>query len=108
VGAVEVRSAGNVRPKCFPARFDRRARGSRPLLVIAKTSSGQARRVADLLLAWHNAEENGGWDPVDPWQLDTQDRSGHSPGDRIHSRRTSSIPTTLALPPRSQTFGNCA
>jgi hypothetical protein len=22
------------------------------------------------LLAWHNAEENGGWDPVDLWQVD--------------------------------------
>ena len=37
------------------------------LLVIAKTNSGQARRVADFLLDWHNAEENGGWDPVDLW-----------------------------------------
>jgi len=26
--------------------------------------------VADFLLAWHNAEENGGWNPVDLWQLD--------------------------------------
>lgn len=41
------------------------------LLAIAKTNSGQARRVADFLLAWHNAEENGGWNPVDLWQLDT-------------------------------------
>jgi hypothetical protein len=41
------------------------------LLVIAKTNSGQARRVADYLLAWPNAEENGGWNPVDLWQLDT-------------------------------------
>lgn len=41
------------------------------LLVIAKANSGQARRVADFLLAWHNAEENGGWNPVDLWQLDT-------------------------------------
>jgi hypothetical protein len=41
------------------------------LLVIAKTDSGQARRVSDFLLAWHNADENGGWNPVDLWQLDT-------------------------------------
>ena len=41
------------------------------LLVIAQTNSGQARRVADFLLAWHNAEENGGWNPIDLWQLDT-------------------------------------
>ena len=32
--------------------------------------AGQARRVADFLLAWLNAEENGGWDPVDLWNLD--------------------------------------
>ena len=42
------------------------------LLAIAKTDSGQARGVADFLLAWHNAEENGGWNPVDLWQLDTR------------------------------------
>src|SRR5271165_6060339 len=41
------------------------------LLQIARQDSGQARRVADFLLAWHNAEENGGWNPVDLWQLDT-------------------------------------
>ena len=29
--------------------------------------TGQARRVASFLLAWHNAEENGGWDPTDLW-----------------------------------------
>jgi hypothetical protein len=58
------------------------------LLVIAKADSGQARRVADFLLAWHNAEENGGWNPVDLWQIRYRDRSGHSPGNRIHSRRT--------------------
>ena len=27
--------------------------------------------VANFLLAWHNAEENGGWDPVDLWRVDT-------------------------------------
>ena len=31
---------------------------------------GQARRVADFLLAWHNAPENGGWDPTDLWNVD--------------------------------------
>ena len=41
------------------------------LLATAKTNSGQARRVADFLLAWHNAEENGGLNPVDLWQFDT-------------------------------------
>jgi hypothetical protein len=40
------------------------------LLKIAIGNSGQARRVADFLLAWHNAEENGGWDPVDLWSVD--------------------------------------
>ena len=31
------------------------------LLRIARRDTGQSRRVADFLLAWHNAEENGGW-----------------------------------------------
>jgi hypothetical protein len=30
-----------------------------------------ARLLGLPLLARHNAEENGGWDPVDLWQLDT-------------------------------------
>src|SRR4051812_23413615 len=29
----------------------------------ARRDTGQARRVANFLLAWHNAEENGGGDP---------------------------------------------
>src|SRR5712692_9258118 len=41
------------------------------LLLIASQDTGQARRVADFLLAWHNAGENGGWDPVDLWSVDT-------------------------------------
>ena len=40
------------------------------LLRIARQDTGQARRVADFLLAWHNAEENGGWNPVDLWSID--------------------------------------
>jgi hypothetical protein len=40
------------------------------LLQIAAGSTGQSRKVADFLLAWHNAEENGGWDPVDLWSVD--------------------------------------
>jgi hypothetical protein len=40
------------------------------LLRIAQRDTGQARRVANFLLAWYNAEENGGWDPVDMWNLD--------------------------------------
>ena len=40
------------------------------LLRIARQDTGQARRVANFLLAWHNAEENGGWDPVDLWNVD--------------------------------------
>src|SRR5712691_8206348 len=40
------------------------------LLMVASQDTGQARRVADFLLAWHNAGENGGWDPVDFWNVD--------------------------------------
>lgn len=41
------------------------------LCTIARRDTGQARRVADFLLAWHNAAENGGWDPTDLWNVDT-------------------------------------
>ena len=41
------------------------------LCAIAQRDTGQSRRVANFLLAWHNAQENGGWDPTDLWQLDT-------------------------------------
>jgi hypothetical protein len=37
--------------------------------VIAKRDTGQSRRVANFLLAWHNPEENGGWDPTDLWNV---------------------------------------
>lgn len=41
------------------------------LLTVANThSTGQGRRVADFLLAWHNADENGGWNPIDLAGLD--------------------------------------
>jgi hypothetical protein len=40
------------------------------LLRIGRKDTGQARRVANFLLAWHNAEENGGWDPTDLWNVD--------------------------------------
>ena len=41
------------------------------LCAIAKRDTGQSRRVANFLLARHNAEENGGWDPTDMWGVDT-------------------------------------
>jgi hypothetical protein len=40
------------------------------LMRIAMGDTGQCRRVADFLLAWHNAKENGGWDPTDLWNVD--------------------------------------
>jgi ParB family chromosome partitioning protein len=40
------------------------------LLRIARKDTGQSRRVANFLLAWHNADENGGWDPTDLWSVD--------------------------------------
>lgn len=40
------------------------------LCAIAKRDTGQSKRVADFLLAWYNAEENGGWDPTDLWTVD--------------------------------------
>lgn len=42
------------------------------LLQVARRDTGQSRRVANFLLAWHNAEENGGWDPADLWSVDAE------------------------------------
>jgi len=42
------------------------------LLGIARRDTGQSRRVADFLLAWYNAGEYRGWDPVDLWNVDTE------------------------------------
>jgi hypothetical protein len=53
------------------AARERSQQALRRLLRIAAGSTGQSRTVADFLLAWHNAEENGGWDPVDLWSVDT-------------------------------------
>jgi hypothetical protein len=33
------------------------------LLRIASGNGPHARRAADFVLAWHNAEDHGGWDP---------------------------------------------
>jgi hypothetical protein len=41
------------------------------LCATARRDTGQSRRVANFLPAWHNAEENGGWDPTDLWNVDT-------------------------------------
>jgi hypothetical protein len=40
------------------------------LLAIAQSDTGQARRVADFLLAWWNAGECGGFDLTNPWGVD--------------------------------------
>lgn len=40
------------------------------LILVAQADTGQSRVVADFLLAWHNASENGGFDLTDLWGLD--------------------------------------
>lgn len=40
------------------------------LFRIAMSDTGQPRRVANFLLAWHNTAENGGWDPIELWNVD--------------------------------------
>ena len=42
------------------------------LLQIAQRDTGQSRRVANFLLAWYDAQENGGWDPADLWSVDAE------------------------------------
>jgi len=41
------------------------------LIQIAQRDTGQSRRVANFLLAWWNAEECGGFDLTDIWQVDS-------------------------------------
>ena len=69
------RPAGRVSPKPMKiaSKLDLETQSAEQaldrLLSIAATDTGQARRVADFLLAWHNAAENGGWDPVELWAV---------------------------------------
>jgi len=42
------------------------------LCAVALQTTGQGRKTADFLLAWHNAAENGAWDPVDLWSVDEE------------------------------------
>lgn len=41
------------------------------LFQIARSDTHQSKRVADFLLAWWNAESNGGFDLTSLWNLDT-------------------------------------
>ena len=40
------------------------------LMDLAVFHTVQARRVAAFLLAWQDADVNGGWNPTDLWQVD--------------------------------------
>jgi len=40
------------------------------LITVAHADTGQSGAVANFLLAWHNASENGGFDLTDLWGLD--------------------------------------
>lgn len=66
----------------------------RHLLTVAQSDTGQSRRCADFLLAWWNAEENGGFDLVDTWAVD-----GDIAADMVRVfvliARTRSYPNTL-------------
>ncbi len=44
----------------------------RRLVKIAKSDTGQSRRVADFLLAWWNAGSCGGFDLTNLWAVDTK------------------------------------
>ncbi|MCI0430191.1 MAG: hypothetical protein L0210_06575 [Rhodospirillales bacterium] len=41
------------------------------LIAVAKSDTGQSRRVADFLLAWWNAGECGSFDLTNLWAVDT-------------------------------------
>jgi hypothetical protein len=72
------------------------------LCDLANSDTGQARRIANFLLSWHNAEENGGWDPTDFWNVDEDIaadmlivlylvRESHSYPDRFVGKRIETI-----------------
>ncbi|WP_445222206.1 hypothetical protein ACKWRH_21360 [Bradyrhizobium sp. Pa8] len=42
------------------------------LLEIAKSDTGQSKRVANFLLAWWNASRDGGFDLIDLWSVDQE------------------------------------
>ncbi|QGQ72500.1 DUF7673 family protein [Halomonas sp. PA16-9] len=42
------------------------------LIAVALRDTGQSRRCADFLLAWHNAGENGGLDLTTLWGMDEE------------------------------------
>jgi hypothetical protein len=42
------------------------------LIAIAQGDTGQSRKVANFLLAWWNASENGGFDLVELWAVDQE------------------------------------
>jgi len=54
---------------------EQRAALERLFEIAIEHDSGGARRVADFLLAWWNARENGGFDFADLWYLDSSIRS---------------------------------
>lgn len=41
------------------------------LFAMAAQDTGQARCVANFLLSWQKAEEDGGWAPTDLWNVDS-------------------------------------
>jgi hypothetical protein len=42
------------------------------LIAIAQRDTGQSRKVANFLLAWWNAADNGGFDLTDMWTVDRE------------------------------------
>lgn len=61
-------------PAPEPARPEELAALHR-LVAVAQGDTGQSRPVADLLLAWWNAADCGGFDLTDLWGLDADLRS---------------------------------
>jgi hypothetical protein len=48
----------------------KRPAGIRAVAAYRRWQHWPSQKGADFLLAWHNAAENGGWDPVDLWSVD--------------------------------------
>lgn len=57
-------------PSPAPTLRDTERAALEALLAIAATNTGQAKKVADFLLAWWNTDDCGGFDPTDLWAVD--------------------------------------
>ena len=77
------------------------------LCTMAQRDTGQSRRVAVFLLAWHHAEENGKWDPTDLWTVDEAIADDMLTVVRLIREEHGKTPTISGSNRRFNTSGSC-